>query len=431
MLILCAASLFAWLASFASPLRAALGTAVFCTLPLMIKVSTTPIADMSAIAAALAGIILLDQALKTPHPSTFFALGFSAWIGVQSRYQAIAGGLTFSFIVLLAAAKKIVPFKALQKFVLGALVALSFAAPFLLANLLTFRNPVWPLLVRQINGQDSYLHRMAADEGEWLAGHLDRETLSESVPGLLFDPGSFPLYILALALLPFLLRRDLRLRALVLFVAVFGTLWTLVHPMFFPKYGLQMFPAALGAWVLILENLQRPLFKKILTAALSLAVGAYFCGIGWYSTEHLRFLATNELSRYHRHTWFYNTWHWCNFSLPPDARVLVIVSGANSYHLKSYYRRADPRWSGVVDWEAIDTSAKLAAWMKQNHFDTIVFEDRDWSSHLRGAEMSAVLHAAIADGTLREIHAQQEVLRAGRMLEHSTTSTVRVLSISR
>src|SRR5437867_9481340 len=66
--------------------------------PYMLKMATTAFADMYTIFAMLAITILIVR-LPAPNTTLYGLLGFAAWIGIQSRYQAIAIGLSVTLFM--------------------------------------------------------------------------------------------------------------------------------------------------------------------------------------------------------------------------------------------------------------------------------------------------------------------------------------------
>jgi len=75
-------------------------TGLFVFQPYVLKMATTAFAEMYLLLVALTVVVLLTLPQEADGKA-YLLLGFAAWIGAQSRYQAIAIGLAVTLLVLI------------------------------------------------------------------------------------------------------------------------------------------------------------------------------------------------------------------------------------------------------------------------------------------------------------------------------------------
>jgi hypothetical protein len=121
-----------------------------------------------------------------------------------------------------------------------------------------------------------------------------------------------------------------------------------------------------------------------------------------------------DAKTYHRFTWYYPTYDWVNRSTSTDARFLVVAYSGHSYYLDRSYRRADPWLSGVVDWSRVDSGEALEKLMKDNGYEYLIYDDRDWTGFAGGADMQRAISGAVSHGLLRQVHSERERLYTSR-----------------
>jgi hypothetical protein len=145
---------------------------------------------------------------------------------------------------------------------------------------------------------------------------------------------------------------------------------------------------------------------------------------GWYAYDHVRYVLTGDLTAYHHHTNYYPLYAWAERHTPPDARVLVIVANGESYYLRRSHRRADPWWSGVVDWPALASGDALVVWLRAHGYTYVLYEDADWQEAEGGAAMAAAIRQALAAGGLERVATLDLALNESRLLRQTVPTTV-------
>jgi hypothetical protein len=402
--------------------------ALFVFHPSVMNMATTAPADMYNIFIMLITIWLAVH-LPQSHARGYGLLGFAAWIGVQSRYQAIAIGLSVSLLVCLLSLRRRASFAALRMYVAGAGCALLLSAPFYIFNWLAFYNPFWPLLSATVNGLQSYTDQMASAFNTRLHGTLRVSALLRGVWRLLTSVEVFPIPLCSIGLLGIALRwRDHTVRTVAMILAMFLTLWALTQQNLFPRFSFVLVGPVLLGWAPVLSRwVQAPQRQRRLAIGLGL-LWLGFAGVDVvYALDYLRYAVTGDKVAFHRHTWFYQAFDWVNHHTPPDARLLVIVTSAQSYYLHRPLRRADPEFSGVVDWASVQDAQALRQVLVAGQYDYIIYEKRDWSRYIAGQHMSAVIAQALTQGVVTQIAAFDETLTKSRLRGTGYTTTVTVL----
>ena len=174
-------------------------TLLFCTAlawqPLLLKVATTAFADSYSIFIVFAVALLLIR-LAEGDRNALVPLGFVSCIGAQSRYQLVAVGVATAGVVALMVVRKRLAFTRLAWFGGDAAAALVLSAPFYIVNLRALDNPVWPLLIPQLNALATYGDRVSDLYQKSLAGTYSVLFVLERLRALLSDPLVFPVPLL-------------------------------------------------------------------------------------------------------------------------------------------------------------------------------------------------------------------------------------------
>ncbi len=429
------ATLFALLRRYADAPLARLLALAFAGHTAVLHMGTTARADMHLVFVVLAAAaLLLRLAEGGPFgPRQAAMLGFAAWVGAQSRYQAVALGLAVSAVALRYALRRGLGARAAAAYLGGAAAAAALAAPFYLFNWAGLGNPVWPLLIERLNQPPAYADLVAQAYSGSLNGALAPATLLGGLGRLLVSPVAFPVPIAALLLLPAALRwRGEPTAAMALLAGAFLALWAVAQPRLYPRFSLMLLVPSLLGWAPLLARWWRagpplrPLVRVGLAAPLALFGGLNLV----YAYDYLAYAVTGDAGRFHAHTWFKPTYDWFNAATAGDARPLVVVTSAQSYYLERAHRRGDPRFAGVVDWAAVGDSAALAEAMARGGFTHLIYEAADWSRLPGGRQMMGAVAGAVADGTLRELARFDERLSTSRLLREGRSATVIVYELA-
>ncbi len=403
---------------------------VFATHTAVLHMATTARADMQLVfvVLALTGLLLRLQRGSLRGAGL---LGFVAWVGAQNRYQAVALGLTTLVLLLVLLLRRSVDPRQLAAFAGGGAAAFALSAPFYLFNLAGFGNPFWPLLIGTFNQPPAYADLVAMAYSRSLNGALSPATLGGALLRLLTSPIVFPVPLAALLLLVVALRWRLPpTRALALFTLVFLAVWAVAQPRLYPRFSMMVLVPTLMGWGPVLSSWSRERLLNALVRAGLVGLIAIFGALNLvYASDYLVYAATGDAARFHEHTWYKRTYDWVNGATPADARALVVVTSAQSYYLERQHRRADPQFSGVIDWTAIHGPADLERAMRAGTYTLLIYEDRDWTRMVGGAAMERAVKAALAEGRLRELAAFEERLSTSRLLDESYETTVRVLAL--
>ncbi len=410
--------------------------------PMVFKAVTTAHANVYVMLVMVVVAVLIDRAAGlTPRMAAL--LGFVAWIGAQSRYQAIGIGAAASLTVIVLAAKRAVGLRALAAATAGGLVAGLLAAPFYLMNLRWFGDPVWPLLVAGDSSAASSADRLANVFAQRTTAPLQLASLPRGLFQLGIDISVFPIpWVVAAAVVAgWGFQRTRRLAA---FVTCYLVIWLAVSPVPFPRFIIFLVPLVpLLSADALLRLAARPTHASPLPRPVLRGSVARRCAIGALMTfcivvaallladnrESVRYTLTGDRARYDRGTWFAPVFAWANATTPPDARFLVVVKSGGTYALDRPYRRADPEGSAEMDWAAIPDGEALLERLRAGGFQYVIYEDRDWSPYPAGGAMVRVVHDAAARGLLEPIETFPLQLVNSRLLAHSIPTTVRVFRV--
>jgi hypothetical protein len=400
---------------------------LFLAHPFVVRVFSSAMADGYAVFVVYSIAVLLATTAKD-EISQAALLGFSTWIGAQSRYQLLAVSAAGTLVFVGLAARRRTWHGTLA-FAKGALAAVVLSAPFYIANLNDFGNPVWPLLVPQINGTEVYADQVASIYSASLIGQHDLRFFIRRFIELITTPLVAPLAVVLVFLVPASLRSRTPAHRR---VAIFGTLilvmWALAQPRLFPKHVILLLP--LGPMLAVAALDARVAGKVAIRAirgAFAVAIVTVVAASAVFSWDYIRYALTGNRAEYHRFTWYYPVYDWVNRNTAADARFLVVAYSGHTYYLDRRYRRADPWLSGVVDWPAVRSAADLDAVMREGEYNYMIYDDRDWSDFVGGSAMSNAVRAAIREGRLVPVREFRETLYSSRFFRDQTETTVYLL----
>lgn len=418
--------MLAGLRGLAASADALLLCACFSLHPQVFRPATTAHVDAYSMLVVAAVGLLLTR-LKEAGAREFLMLGFMAWIGAQSRYQAVAVGTSASFVVAAWFIRKSPSWGLLRAFLLGSCAAFGLAAPFYVVNAVAFGNPTWPLLTG-VFGTGTHSDEVGA--ACFPAGPFAVEWRPWRP---LTDPYLFPIPLLAVLLIPIGLRGRLGpTRPLAAFALTFLGQWCLMQPTPYGRFSLFLVPVVILGWASLLATpVLSPTTRGLARWALASAT-AGFLGLDAFSVrDNAEYLVTGDRRGFHQFTWFYPVYEWANRSTDPRARFLVVVTGGPTYYLDRPYRRADPTETAVVDWSSLRGPEDLEKVLSAGAYDYIVYEDRNWAGNNDGARMSSVIEGSIERGLLYEAARFELRLYRSRLWRDWYPTTVRVFARAR
>lgn len=401
--------------------------------PSLLKAATTASADTFMVITVTAIVAGLARGASSPAAAAA-SLGFLAWIGLQSRYQAAAIGMSATAAWVVGAWGRRERL-AIASFLVGVAGAVALSAPFYVVNAVTFHNPFWPVFAGLFAPTATYGDAVAAWYNGVLGGARTFATLSSGLARALKAPEVFPIPWLCLILLPiaaFAFRR-LSLAAVQMLVMVFGyvAIWAAMQPALYARFFLYVAPPALVAVGLLMSGagayVRRRGVVGLAVTWTPVVVLAAVCA--WYAQDAVRYFAGRDVARYHRSTWFFEPEMWLNTNTPPDSRVLVVLDSAQTYYLARPYRRADPCWSAVVDWGAVHTPGDLGAVLRDGGYRYVLYQEHDWSICPGGRNLVSAVQGAKVGGLLHEVQSFDLRLSAVRMLGTFNRSKVVVYQV--
>jgi hypothetical protein len=395
---------------------------------MVFKAATTAHADAYVMLLTTVVALLLTPSAVPLTRRSAALLGFAAWVGAQSRYQALAIGLAATATLLAAVGLGVVRPRALLAAAGGAVAAAALAAPFYLTNLRWFGNPLWPLLAS--SHPASYADRIALVMAQRTSAPLALGWLPRGLYHLAIDITVFPIpWMVGAAMVAGWWTR--RTRLLAFFVTCYVLIWVLVEPSPYPRFIIYLVPLVplLAADAVGRLASRRGARHRAVVGALGVGCGALAGFLLVYSAPAVRYAVTGDRERYDRATWFAPVFRWANTATPATARFLVVVKSGGTYALERPYRRADPEGSAEIDWLAVQDARALVDRLRAAGFQYLMYEDRDWSLYPGGAQMARVVHDAMAEGLLRPVETFELQLVTSRLFDRSAATTVRVLRV--
>lgn len=422
--------LYRLLATICSRQLALILCAIAALQPLLLKTATTAHADMYVIFIAMILTALLATRQFTAPVA--FALGVAGWLAVQSRYQAIAFGLATVLVILIMFVRGKFDRRHLKWFLAGSTLAWLLAAPFYVFNWVHFHNPFWPLLTEVFNRPPSYADQVVAAYGRSLTGEWTPVTILTGLRDGLVSTYTFPipLAIFGFLVISFKWRTSLSAR-LALFLAAFLLVWVLAQPSIYLRFFIYLLPVAWVGLAAIIGSHPAPRIQKVAVVAGGLTAAVLAGASGYYSLDSLAYVATGDLARYHQTTWFYDVFTWIDANTPRDARFLVVLTGEPTYYLDRAYRRADPWFSGVVNWSAVRSSDDLVKLMQREGYDYLLYEYRNWRRFPGGDQMIRAVDGVMARDQLELVRRFDTTLSSSRIERRSHVTPVLLFALPR
>jgi hypothetical protein len=395
--------------------------------PYVLKTFTSPTADAFAIFVVYAVCVGISSDESDTLGSLM--LGFVSWIGLHSRYQLAAVGIAATIMFVSAHIGRDSFRRSAGAFAAGSVVALVLAAPFYLSNLDAFANPVWPLLVSASGPDASYADLVAQASSPARGGGFAPTSIEWALRRLFTTASLAPLPIVIVLLTIISLRaKDRSARLLSRFSAIFFVLWFVVQPTLYPRFIVYLLPATgLIAALLSARWITRRGGARLLHRCAAVATALFVAIASLASWDYVRYAATGDSAAFHRFTWYYPVYMWVNRATPPQSRILVIVSSGHSYYLDRPYRRADPWLSGVVDWRRVGTGPALDSVMRRGGYRFVIYDQRDWTRFVGGAQMTSAVSDAVARRLLVPVRSFRQPLFTSRFFRRADTTTVTVL----
>jgi len=353
------------------------------------------------------------------------SLGFA--LGV--KYHAVLFFPWFYFIVWRTISDKNLTKRLLY---LGSYITMAFlmAAPFFVRNFINTGNPVWPLLLNIFPEKNQYLNLVAANCFVPFAGQHNFANLLYSIKELALNP-LIPCTVWILAIPGWIIDKKTSL-SFKIGTSSFFILWWIFQPALYPRFLIYILPFALLSICVLYEYIKDHQLKFIyyvvnLLISITIIYGIVIGII--YSKDYVKYLFNRDLTKYHYATWFYPEYEWINKNLPQDAKLLVIVSTGQTYYLDRDYIRADPGLSGLIDWRKITKVGELQDLLRSFKIDYILFEDRDWSGYLGGANMIEMINDLTQSGAAKIIWTRKANLYFSRIKSNYIVTKVTLIKL--
>lgn len=412
------------LSSRLPPAKALALSLCFLAHPFIIKTFSAAFADPFAILLTCGVALAITRLDRLTHREIAL-LGFASWVGIGSRYQMVAVGISATSVVAYSLARRS-QLQRMRPFALGSASAAALASPFYLMNWKGIGNPVWPLFASSIPSANTYAIAVAEHFSARFTHVATAQNFQALVVRLFTERYLFPLpLILILVVVVASIARGGELRKVAAFGAGFLLLWIAMSPGLYPTHILPVLslipilaaPFFVGgsdrksAWQLFI-------IRGIATVWVVLSAA--------FSYDYLRYDITGNAATYHRFTWYYPVYDWMNRHTEPSSRSLVVVYSGLSYYLDRPYRRADPWLSAEVDWSRVKNGADLDAIMSRGKFDYLVYDDLNWSVFPGGESMMRAIHDGVATRSLVPVFHSREKLYSGRVTRSFTERDVYV-----
>ncbi|MEO7685260.1 MAG: hypothetical protein ABIU86_15125 [Gemmatimonadaceae bacterium] len=400
---------------------------LFLAHPFVLRVFSSAMADGYAVFVvySIAALLATPESEDASHSAL---LGFSCWIGAQSRYQLLAAALAGA-LVFIGFAMRRQSRHGMAGFTKGALAAVVLSSPFYIVNLQDFGSPLWPLFVPEINGIEGYANHVAAVYSASLVGEYEPRIFLMRFIDLVTTPLVLPLALVLVLLVPAsLVSRTIAYRRMAIFGTLILVIWALAQPRLFPKHVILLLP--LGPMLAVAALDRRTAgaaATRVIRGGFATAIVTMIAASVIFSWDYVRYAVTGDRAQFHRFTWYYPVYDWVNRNTPRDSRFLVVAYSGHSYYLDRRYRRADPWLSGVVDWSHVTSGRDLDAVLQDGGYDYMIYDDRDWSDFVGGVQMASAVRSAVEAGTLVPVREFPEKLYGSRFLRAFSETRVYLL----
>lgn len=402
----------------------------FVSLPFMLKTATTAHADMYIIFVVSCISLAIILTLKM-NKNIYILLGFGAWIGIQSRYQAFIVGTAITLYIVVLLLRKQIKIKAILPYSIGSACAIILSSPFYIFNLINFKNPIWPLMIPLFNGLNTYANQVAAKYSSDAMGSFNIKVLMLNIRNLLITLGTFPIPILLVCLIiASIIWKNIRMMELTHFIFLFSLTVFVVQPNLNPRtIFIIIIPIIVVCIPIINKLINYELINKVIVCIFIIFILSCIVVNIRYSQDYFKYLFTRNIEEFHQNTWFYDIYKHVNQSTPKNAEFLVIVTSGHSYYLNRSYRRADPWLSGEIDWLTIKNINDFKQILKEDNYKYIIYEDRYWDNYIGGKQMTSIIKEGIKCGVL-EIESSFDVkLTTRRIFNQYILSKVLVLKL--
>jgi len=250
---------------YASKNVAILSCLFFLSLPFMLKTATSASADMYIIFVVACVSLAIVSMLKM-NKNIYILLGFGAWIGIQSRYQAFIVGTAITSYMIILLFRKQIKIEAILPYSIGSVCAIILSSPFYIFNLINFKNPIWPLMIPLFNGLNTYANQVAAKCSSGIIGSFSIKILILSIRNLLISLATFSIPILLVFLIiASFIWKTIRIMKLTHFIFLFFLIWIFVQPSLYPRHILIIIiPIIVACTPIINKLINYKLIKKFI-----------------------------------------------------------------------------------------------------------------------------------------------------------------------
>ena len=101
-------------------------------------------------------------------------------------------------------------------------------------------------------------------------------------------------------------------------------------------------------------------------------------------------------------------------NLPDQAKVLVVVLSGHTYYMPRDYLRADPLYSGLLDWREMDSQDLYDA-MEEFDLEYVFYQDRDWQRAIGGQAMMQTMDEFVSRDDVHVVWERDISLGTSRM----------------
>lgn len=400
-------------------------------LPIVMKAATTAMADAFTMLVVALSLTLLIAWPRLGRGGAM-ALGFAAFAGLTTRYQAAAVAIVITAIVFVDAVRHAERRYLIGGYFAGAVFAAIAAAPFYVANVITLGSATWPFGAALTGGSRGISAVQAGSEIARIAATCSARALTgdwaariASAGRLLVHPSVFPIpVLLVIGALVTLVRGPARLRIVGVFVFGFLAIWMLAQPRLEPRFSVFLVFAAIVCLVPSASILLRSSAALPARVAAFVVTGALAAVAALYSWDYLRLAATGDVARFHRATWYWPAYEWANRNTPDDSRFLVILYGGHTYPLDRWNLSGDPGSSAAVPWERIRDGCELGAFLRSNRATFVFYGPNVWTGGPLTEHAGRVVAEAASGGVLVPVRRFAVPIVYGRMARLERTANI-------
>ena len=407
-------------------------------LPAIMKAATTAMADSFTI-LVVALVVALLMAWPQLGRGGAAALGFAAFCGLTTRYQAAAIVIAATVVVGIEGIRKPGERKLFVPFASGGLAASIAAAPFYIANAATLGSPVWPFASslfgagRQVSAggtAEAAKHVAALCASSSVAGGFG--TVGAAAWHLLVDRSVFPIpAVLALGCLLGLTLNAGGTRRVGLFILVFMCTWAAAQPTLAPRFSIYLTGAAIVCVATPLSLLLATRAAPAVRIAGGVALGVLMIAAGVYAREYFQLATSGDVPRFHRATWYWPAFDWANRETPRDARFVVALYGGNTYPLDRWNISADPGSSATLPWSSVADGCGLDKFLLRIRADFVFYGPNVWTGQPMHPDIQRTVDESVRSGLLDTVRTFAVPIVYSRMQGLERRSTVTLYRVDR